>query len=114
MNNSFIRDSFSLYVYWNHISYLGCIDTEVDCDECEYCNEERRECRTIFCNCMLPSLSTDHRFIFKDENKNYNRNNMTEVNHAHFVSLSAARCKEEAEVECSDGYVYFDPNAKVW
>ena len=93
--------------------YLGCIDSETDCDECEYCNDEHLECRPIFCNCVLPSYSIHDEFVIKDHNEAEVGNPFIEENHAHFVCLSSTRCKDEAEVECSDGYVYFDPNADV-
>ena len=92
---------------------LGCIDSETDCEECEYCNEEHLECRAILCNCVPPSHSIHHEFEIKDDNEAEVENPLTEENHAHFVCLSSTRCMDEAEVECSDGYVYFDPNADV-
>ena len=51
--------------------------------------------------------------ISEKENGEVDQYSMTRVSHAHFVSISTVRCQDEAEVECSKGYVYFDPNVSL-
>ena len=68
----------------------------------------------ILCNCVVPSVSKNNKLISGKENEKADQHSITGVSHAHFVSVSTVRCQDEAEVECSKGYVYFDPNVSLF
>ena len=93
---------------------IGCQDADIDCDDCQYCNHDNMQCRRVVCKCELPACSDGDS---PQQNPSGNKNDPISCSTqktAYFATLnSAAHCTDETEVQCRDGYVYFEHLADV-
>ena len=94
-------------MFLSNLCHIGCLDVDIDCDKCEYCNHRQQNCRKIVCDCELPSCK---RHVETPDYDPYRPGQ----NNAHFIRLeSTAYCNDEAEAQCRDGYVYFEGSNDV-
>ena len=89
---------------------IGCLDRSIDCRDCEYCHQESNICRSVACNCELPTCT--EKFSFATKYQDYENNYglpCPSTNHSNFVDMEEiVYCTQEKEVECDEGYVHFE------
>ena len=95
----------------------GCLDRNVDCDECEFCHSNRHTCRQIACNCELPqppAETCDDGLSTWYSDEAMDAKGCLNTEHASFVKMDRiVFCNQEAEVQCNYGYVYFETVGQV-
>ena len=102
-------------IFW---SGIGCLDRNIDCDECEFCHPHYHTCRRIACNCELPKLPdpacNDGLATWYPDDV-VDAKTCLNTHYASFVKMDRIIfCNQETEVQCSYGYVYFKPDEQVF